>query len=454
MNLPHVSFWAAFHLLAVAVGLLLYVKRSRTVGRYRTPGSAFAWVLALIVLPYVALPMFYVFARRKQDHITALPWRSPQTNVAQGSDQLPRAIGLPPIRLAPTPQIYSVGSQALDALVHLIKSATKAIQFETFIFADDDSGTRVVDALVQAQNRGIKVQILVDELGNHPSMRKITQRMRDNHLDLKPFGKVRGLRSLATGNLRNHRKQVIVDGETLWCGGRNIANEYFDSVADNGWTDLTFTIQGELVDDAATVFQGDWDGTNASSAPFQTSNSSEQASHAVRLVPSGPDFKFDTQYELLLEMIGKAERRVWIATPYYVPDDTLQNAVTRARLRGADVQLLTPAKSNHGLADFARKRSLRDLHANQVVIHLLPFMSHAKLVIIDDVAICGSHNFDTRSLFLNYEMSVQFLDNRDVDVFARWYVDQVKVTTLADPQPPTLPMDLAEGLVRSLAYQL
>ncbi|MEO8656767.1 MAG: phospholipase D-like domain-containing protein, partial [Ramlibacter sp.] len=263
-------------------------------------------------------------------------------------------------------------------------------------------------------------------------------------------------------NLRNHRKMVIADGAHLWCGGRNLAAEYF--IGDPGrapaapaWTDLSFDLRGDLARQAQDRFDQDWAFATRARRPDMpvAQVPGTLAGGGAQLIPSGPDQSDDTVYSLLISGCFAAQTRIVVVTPYFVPDSTLLLALTLAARRGVTVDLLLPRRSNHRLADLARPSALRDMTAAGARVWLTPGMIHAKAVIFDDhLALAGSANLDERSLFLNYELMIAFYEGRDVQRFAQWIERQRAGATLHRPHAPGFAREFSEGLVRWLAFQL
>ena len=182
----------------------------------------------------------------------------------------------------------------------------------------------------------------------------------------------------------------------------------------------------------------------------------EQAQpHGAQLVASGPDQVDDTVYALLLSAAYQARQRIVLVTPYFVPDAALLLALCLAARRGVAVELLIPARSNHRLSDIARDRALRALAQAGAQIRLAPQMLHAKLALIDEqLALVGSANFDSRSLFLNYELMVAFHEAADVHGFADWVASESRSAQPYVPRRPGLLRDIAEGMVLWLGFQL
>ncbi len=189
------------------------------------------------------------------------------------------------------------------------------------------------------------------------------------------------------------------------------------------WVDLSFDLQGPLAAQAQHRFNQDWAfATQQAPPPVPQAEAmpppAPDGAALAQLVASGPDQVDDTLYALLLSGCYTARRRILAVTPYFVPDDSLQMALTLAARRGLQVDLVLPRRSNHRLADVARNRALRELWAAGAHIWLAPHMVHAKAIVIDDtLALVGSANLDARSLFLNYELMVAFYHAPDIGQF-------------------------------------
>jgi cardiolipin synthase len=246
----------------------------------------------------------------------------------------------------------------------------------------------------------------------------------------------------------------------MWTGGRNLACEYFEGDDGRpGWRDLTFDVGGALVLQAAELFERDWAYARGRQPPAATRTQptlvDAQAHCCAQIVASGPDEVDDTVQTVLVTGAYQATRRIVLVTPYFVPDSALLAALSIAVRRGVSVDLLVPAESNHPMSDIARRRAMRALAGAGGRIWLAPHMLHAKLALFDDVlALSGSANVDSRSLFLNYELMVAFHDHGDVARFAAWFDAERAGAAPFRARPPGLFADLAEGLVLWTGFQL
>lgn len=447
------------HATAVATGLLLYVALTHSGRQRRSPASAMAWVIALVAFPYLALPVYLLFGSRKLAHARASEDPPPSTTPAGDAPwaaTLTRGLDLPPERRCAAIAIDTDGPGALQALLALLDVATRSIDIEMFIFRDDAVGLPVAEALARTRTRGVAVRVLLDGVGAFAGRRRSLRMLREAGATIRWFSPLRLRPQFARDNLRNHRKLVIVDDRALWSGGRNLAREYFLDAPDApAWHDLSIVVEGGIVIDAIAGFARDWALAGGEPAAAAPPTPAAAGGPLAQLLPSGPDRRNDTAYDLFLGAIHRADARVLLVTPYFVPDDALQLALVLAARRGVQVELLLPARSNHALADIARQRSLRELAAAGARIHLLPRMVHAKALVIDaGFASCGSINFDGRSLFLNYELNVLFHDAVQIDALAGWFATRRAESSAYVARAPGWWRDVGEGLVRSVGFQL
>jgi cardiolipin synthase len=303
------------------------------------------------------------------------------------------------------------------------------------------------------------VRLLYDGLSAWSAPRKALRELAAAGGQIAVFHPLFSLRRIGPRNLRNHRKFVVADRRRLWAGGRNFAAEYFTSEAGvEPWIDLSFDLEGRVAAVAAHQFDADWAaarrGPQARQATTVMATPEAQGAPA-QFLPSGPDQCEDTAQSLLVAACFHAQRRLLAITPYFVPDAALQQALRLAARRGVQVTLVVPAVSNHRLADFVRGRPLRELAEAGAHIRLLPVMSHAKAVVVDDtLAMSGSINLDSRSLLLNYESAVVFYGEREIGWLADWITAHAVQCRPFDARKPGLLRDIAEGALLATAFQI
>ncbi len=463
---PPMDAYITLHGLVVAVSLLVYVVTSHLLEQRRHPTAAIAWVLFMLLLPYVALPMFLAFGSRKQARPQSAHGPLSQAPAPGGSWALQtiHALGQPAPAAYRDLQIHANGSEALAALQRGLAAAQASIDLCTFILGRGPVGSRVIETLAAKARAGVRVRLLLDGMGSLMAGRPNLDALREAGASVVLF--VPPMHSPLKGrtNLRDHRKMLIIDGAAdtrwLWSGGRNLASEYFEGEPGKPpWHDLSFDLGGPFVLQALALFERDWAFANTERVPQrmpeEADDTGDSAAHGAQLVASGPDQEDDTVHALLLSAAYQARRRIALVTPYFVPDAALLMALCLAARRGVAVDLLLPAKSNHPLSDIARGRALRQLALAGGRIWLAPQMLHAKLAVIDEqLALAGSANFDSRSLFLNYEMMVAFHERQDVLGFVAWYDRERTSARRYVSQKPGLLRDLAEGMLLWVGFQL
>lgn len=480
------TYWLTVHSFFTIFAVLIYAVTAHVLQQRRHPTAAIAWVLFMVIAPYIALPLFMTFGSRKQARSRNRPLRStPPPTDAEGpwAVQTALALGQPEPAAFEDLHIHADGRAAVMTLRRIIDRAETTIDLCTFIIGRDVIGHSVIEHLVAKARAGIKVRMMLDGLGSLMRSRPDLRPLRAAGVEFTLF--VPPLHSPLKGrtNLRDHRKMLIADAglptQRLWCGGRNLACEYFEG--EHGaapWHDLTFDLAGAFVRQASTLFDLDWAFANghkqharlaapdavsgtasdaASGTESRTASGTALAGTSARaqLIASGPDQADDTVYSLLVTAAYRARRRIALATPYFVPDSALLTALCLAARRGVQVDLLLPAHSNHFLSDVARRRALRALAEAGGRIIATPRMMHAKLAVVDaTLALCGSANLDSRSLFLNYEMMVAFHDPDAIARFTDWFDRESAGATPFTPKRAGLWDDIAEGLVLWVGFQL
>ncbi|WP_198968646.1 phospholipase D-like domain-containing protein [Xylophilus sp. ASV27] len=442
------------HLLFGSLAVLAYVVTTRARREQRAPSSAIAWVMGLALMPYVVLPMYLMFGSRK-----LRPAGLPRARVAIPSGhwaaELIGSFGLAPPS-ACSVRLHQDGSAALAALRDTIAQARSRLDVCTFLIGDDEIGRDTVERLAARAREGLRVRLLLDGFGALVAPRRYFDALRAAGAEVAVFRPFFSLRSVGPRNLRNHRKLLIADNAWLWCGGRNLAAEYFTGrPGEAAWTDLSFDLHGGVAAAAAHQFEQDWAAARRQ-APRPAARPPEAPHGALaQFLPSGPDQLEDTAQALLIDACFRARQRILIVTPYFVPDNGLRDAMRLAARRGVRITVALPTQSNHRLADFVRTRSMRDLAQTGVRFSLLPAMAHAKAVVVDDtLALCGSINLDLRSLLLNHEAAVVFYSQAEIEWLARWITALAATGADFDPQPPGLMRDISEGLLLTIAFQL
>lgn len=455
MTLPALASW---HSVAITLGLLTYAVTTVALRQRRHPSAAIAWLMAIVLVPYLSLPAFLLFGTRK------LPGGAAQapvnTPVASPLDRLCDTMGLPAPAGYGDFHMHADGARARDTLLAVLDSARDSLVICTYLLADDRLGHDVESRLLAAAARGVDVRLLVDGLGAFGHAR-IRRRLAAGGVSVARFGAPSSLLRGPHVNLRNHRKFVVADGCRLWAGGRNLADEYFGRAAGGrAWRDMSFDLAGDLAASFVALFDRDWALARREPVPATTPPGRDAAPRPAgpapaRLIPSGPDWQDDTLHAVLVATIASARERVTLVSPYFVPDPGLLDILVLAARSGVAVELHLPQRSNHWSADLARTRALRELQRAGAAIRCTPVMNHAKAVVVDDrLALVGSANLDGRSLFLNFEAMIAIRNPSDVAA-----VSSALASLTADASPLRLPpvtwwRAFVDGLVLWVAFQL
>lgn len=450
--------WLSLHGLVVMIGLLIYVLTTHSLQQRRSPASAVSWVLAIALIPYLGLPLYFLFGTRKLVHPAFHRYQpGPRHREDEAwARQLAASLGQPPVASYHDLELHTDGHQALTALWKLIDSAEHDLVLCTFIVGRDAIGRQLIARLIDKANSGVRIRLLIDGVGRMLGGWVNLRVLEAAGVQVRLYGPILHAPFRSRANMRNHRKLVVADQTRVWCGGRNFAAEYFEATGRRAaWKDLSFDLSGPLAQQLQDVFEHDW--------AYATGSVDVKASHTMQhaaepyaqVIASGPDQPDDTVHDLLVTACFKARNRIIAMTPYFVPSDELLKAMTLAARRGVKVELILPRRSNHHMADFVRHRALRELAAAGGGVWLVPYMLHAKAVVIDiDLALSGSANLDSRSLFLNYELMIAFYAFADVERFARFALKHQQQAMQYTARKPGLFRDMMEGLVLWLAFQL
>jgi len=381
----------------------------------RPTGSAFAWILVILFVPYLGIPLYLFLGGRKfQLQAKSKPHLLPSGENGH-------------LDSAERVEWLDDGVRAYETFLNEIRHAKRSIRIVTFIIGSDTTGRSLLEALTRRAQEGVEVLLLLDDLFCFKAPHHALARLRKAGGKIERFMPLLHFPFRGQANLRNHRKIAIFDGERAIVGGMNLAQEYMGPAprADR-WRDLSILINGPCVTVLDSIFRADWKfASGVALAALDPIQAPGQV--PIRTVPSGPDSDSDPIYDEMLSMIFRAQRRFWVATPYFVPDDPLVRALAVAARRGVDVRIVLPVRSNHLLADLASAPYLRELADAGVKVRRVPRMLHAKVVLEDNaVAAVGSANFDMRSLFLDYEISLFFTGAAEIDRMTAWFEETLK----------------------------
>ncbi len=452
--------------IALVIGFLLAVVLAVDILRKRrAPTATIAWLLFIITLPYLGVPAYLLLGGRKMRRLAERKETPRLTDRRAGKAMTDSPIeqilinqGLPPATAGNRLLLHTSGEETYKALRTMILGARRSLYLTFFILHPDEIGRDILHLLEQRAAEGIEVRLLLDGVGSLRTYRRYLRPLQQAGGHYAYFMPVLHHPLRGRTNLRNHRKLVIADGTKVLSGGANIAVEYMgpESRPDR-WRDLTFELTGPSVRDYLEVFHSDWAFASGEWLDLQPGSvpCDDAGQTLAQVVPSGPDMDGDPLYDALLTCAFNARQRLWIVTPYFIPDPALCRALILAVRRGVDLRILLPERSDHRLADITARSYLRDIeHHGGRVLFYRPGMLHAKAVLMDDdMALLGSANFDMRSLLLNYEVAILVYSRQEIRALEQW-LRSLMQETRQGLGPVGLAGELSEGLARLLSPQL
>lgn len=431
--------WAflAAHLL----GLLTSVHALMTV---RTAQGSIAWIVSLNTLPLAALPAYwllgrsrfqgYVIERRERDLLNDPEAGRIAKRLAPLVPEFARAPGaaLAGQRLARLPylegnevELLIDGEATFASLLAGIERARGYVLVQFYIVHDDRIGRALAERLIARSREGVKVRFLYDEIGCGDLGDDYLDALTAAGIEVARFGTTRGRGNRFQLNFRNHRKIVVVDGDEAWVGGHNVGDEYLGRDPKIGaWRDTHVRIAGPAALGLQLSFVEDWSfATGELLAPQLRWTAESRSQSSVLILPSGPADRLETASLMYQQAIQSARERIWIASPYFVPDEAVIGALHLAALRGVDVRLLIPDRSDSAIVDAAGRAFLEPLIESRIAVYAYQggFL-HSKHFLIDEqVAGVGTANLDNRSLRLNFEVTAIVVDRTFADQVAAMF---------------------------------
>ena len=420
---------AAFYLM----GILSVINAVMTT---RTSQGAIAWVVSLITFPFIAVPAYWVFGNsRFNGYIKARNSSSEEIekileSMLHGlnpyhlkkSERVPKATAVE--KLVDLPflshnrvELLIDGKEVFASILEGISRAESYILFQFYIVHDDKIGKEVQSALIRKAKEGVTVHFLYDEIGSHDLGKAYKEEMLNAGIYVHSFHTQQGKGNRFQLNFRNHRKVVVIDGKSTWIGGLNIGDEYLGRNEKVGnWRDTHMKIIGPAAIAAQVSFVEDWHWATGGNIPELKwePKASLGGDAKILILPSGPADDLETASLMFLHVISSAKERIWIATPYFVPDNAILYALQLAILRGVDVRILIPDKADNLLVNLSFYTFLDD--PNLQGVHFFRYTDgflHEKVMLVDSrVAAVGTANFDNRSFRLNFEITGLVADDK------------------------------------------
>jgi len=431
------------------------VSAIRAVLTARTSQGAVAWVVALLLMPYLAVPAYwvlgrsrfhgYVSLRRRRSAVTAPTIQAAIIHMrAQNMLVAPR-FGEPfaverlanlPITCANDAELLIDGDATFESMFAGIDRARDYVLVQFYIIHDDSTGRALLARLAARARAGVRCHVLYDELGSSGLTARFLRDARAAGVSIAKFNTRRGRWNRFQINFRNHRKIVIVDGVEVWVGGLNVGDEYRGLDKKIGyWRDTHMRLAGPVVQCAQAAFVDDWHWATGEipRLEWRPRAAPGGVSRVVLCLPSGPSDDIETATLFFLDTINAARRRIWIASPYFVPDEQFISALQLAALHGVDVRIMIPDRADNFLVQLSAWSHIEALESVGVKMfrYMKGFMHHKVVVVDDDYCTVGTANFDNRSFRLNFEMTMAFADREFTAQVARMLENDFAESRLA-----------------------
>jgi len=454
---PHWSYHIVSTILFIADFTIRIGLSTRAILKKRPYGVTIAWLIIILLLPFIGAIIYILFGENRipekrvervqkslkhyQAWLHSLSSRSPvdwstiNPQCRPLNNQAYRLIGIPAMNHNDL-HIITSPEEIMRSILTDIEKAQSSCHLQFYIWEDGGMVDEIVQALIRAVQRGVTCRILVDSIGSRDFLRgKSVTRLREAGVKVAeslPAGIFKAF--FARIDIRNHRKNVIIDGKIAYTGSQNMVDpKIFKQDEGVGqWIDMMVRIRGPVVESLAGTFINDWfletdlDESRIRSLQEDIEYIRKTAdiypgekagSYPVQLVPSGPGLAADAIHKLLLTTLYSARREIILTTPFFVPDDTLLTAFKSAAERGVNVRLILPKKNDSKLVQFASQAHYEELMKAGVNIFLFTGgLLHSKTITVDgDFSLFGSVNLDMRSFWLNFEITLLIYSSEFTD---------------------------------------
>ena len=447
ISLSEFTILAAGYFIIEIIGLLLALD---AVMRSRSSQGAIAWLFSLLAMPVIAIPLYLIFGRtrfhgyaeaiREKDSLLEDQKASWLASMKQGE------VALPPEHVHVEGVVKQLsglgftggnevkllvnGAATYDAMCEAIEEAASYVFVQFYIVKDGSVGQRFKDLLIRKAGQGVRVLFLYDEIGSLKLPLAYLDDLKAASIQVSGFKTTQGRQNRFQINFRNHRKLLIVDGKIGFVGGHNLADEYLD------FRDTHLRIIGPAVQQIQLAFLKDWFWATREIPEFsRTVLQSDVQNYAAAILKTGPADTFFDCSLLFSTIVHNANNRLWITSPYFVPDDIMVRALQAASIRGVDVRIMVPGKADHYFVELASLTYYDDMKKFGVSIYRYQekFL-HQKVFIADDwLAGIGTVNLDNRSLYLNFEATALIADTGFVEEVSQVLETDFEHSVLVEP---------------------
>ncbi len=397
----------------------------------RTSQGSVAWAVSLILFPYLAVPLYWMFGDRKfhgylnarrsgdlkiNDIAHDLKDKLIQKDLISSNEHqdftVLEKLAKMPFTKYNRAEVLINGDATFSAIFESIDNAQKYILVQFYKIHDDKLGTKLQANLIKKAKEGIRVYLLYDDIGCTPLPRSYMEKLRNNGVLVHNFKSRKGWAHRLRLNFRNHRKIVVVDGKTAFVGGLNVSDKYMGTHPTIGfWRDTHVKIEGPSVQCVQLPFISDWFWATREvpELNWEPTYFAEWKNN-VLVLPSGPADELETCGIFFVHAINSAKKRLWIISPYFVPDQQVLCALQLAGLRGVDVRLMIPQKSDLFITNLSALSFLQEITKAGIKVYRYKkgFLHQKTMLIDDDKSMIGTANLDNRSFRINFEINILF----------------------------------------------
>lgn len=440
---------ADFHIVAAimaAIYVLAFVCAVREIFNSRTSQGSIAWLLSLILLPIPSVFLYLVFGwklfddyatDRAQNGRAERPLRARDLALIDRETDAKWPVQVHvsevPFLKGNDVKLLIDGTATFDSIFAGIDAAQDYLFVQFYIVRDDRLGQELAERLIAKAKAGVAVYLLYDDVGSTGMPKRYRRELREAGIKVAGFNhrhKLLRFYGPLRINYRNHRKIVVADGKHAWVGGHNVGVEYLGEDPKFGhWRDTHVRVSGPAALGCALLFREDWEWATGERLPANPPKELETpGDQSVLVMGSGPADKLEECAIAYVDLIGRARERLWIVSPYFVPDTDIRTALFAARLRGVDVRIMLPDNPDHAMVWLASMA-----HADAMVQHGISVYRytdgflHQKVVLMDDqMATIGSVNFDNRSFAINFEITLWFTDGQTIEAVEAMLLEDFK----------------------------
>lgn len=427
-------------LIQILYGFIVFLVIAKVLYDTRSGTKALAYILFIILVPIFGMLFYFSFGinyRKKilysrkmvddeillkkiihnvQNYFQAVAKSDLMNQQFYGLAKLIYNTGKSPLTANNTVELLLNGEQKFPKLIEALRNAKSHIHLEYYIYENDSTGNQIADVLIEKAKQGLEVRFMYDDFGSHRLKNNIVKRLNENGVHTAPFYKIK-LYALANRiNYRNHRKIIVIDGQTSFIGGINISDKYRNDLNNDNklfWRDTHLMMQGPATFYLQYTFLCDWNYCSKQELVFDAKYfptpeiKSDLDGEIVQIISSGPDSDLPLIYYSLIDALATAKKQVCITSPYFIPSESLVDALIMACQKGIKVKILVPGISDSKMVNAAARSYYTEIleHGAEIYLYNKGFV-HAKTMVVDSgLAIVGSANMDYRSFDLNFEVN-------------------------------------------------